>query len=222
MLKIAVAIFVKTPGYSPVKTRLAKSIGQCAAERFHLWSAKKVENAVRDFQKKMQLRRVDVTGFWAVAEMSNEIDFPAWRSLPRIGQGKGELGERLFRVYDLLLLTHNIVFLLGADSPDLCGDTLLNGFSALKGANFVLGPSCDGGFYLFGGSRRVPRDLWLEIPYSSSSTAESLINVFSKMQPTVKIEMLEDVDTLEDLRKIQGHEMFLVNPVDATTLSNGS
>ena len=35
----AIAVFVKTPGLSPVKTRLAAKLGKATAEAFHLASA---------------------------------------------------------------------------------------------------------------------------------------------------------------------------------------
>ena len=38
----SLAIFVKTPGQSPVKTRLARHIGQLKAEAFHFSSAEAV------------------------------------------------------------------------------------------------------------------------------------------------------------------------------------
>jgi hypothetical protein len=43
----AIAIFVKTPGVSPVKTRLAANLGQENAEAFHLASSRAVESIVR-------------------------------------------------------------------------------------------------------------------------------------------------------------------------------
>ena len=42
------AIWVKTPGLSPVKTRLAASIGVEAAERFHLLSALAVAASIQE------------------------------------------------------------------------------------------------------------------------------------------------------------------------------
>ncbi|HCO24225.1 MAG TPA: hypothetical protein DIT97_14715, partial [Gimesia maris] len=43
----AIAVFVKTPGYSPLKTRLAQSVGTVQAEQFHILSAKAVAAVVQ-------------------------------------------------------------------------------------------------------------------------------------------------------------------------------
>ncbi|MEZ5480299.1 MAG: hypothetical protein R3E95_23310 [Thiolinea sp.] len=36
-MKLAAAIFVKTPHLSPVKTRLAATLGRAATEHFFIW-----------------------------------------------------------------------------------------------------------------------------------------------------------------------------------------
>ena len=42
----AIAIFVKTPGLSPIKTRLAKTLGQVAAENAYRLSVKSIKATV--------------------------------------------------------------------------------------------------------------------------------------------------------------------------------
>ena len=71
-----------------------------------------------------------------------------------VQQGEGDLGARLDCVY--AALRHGgapAVALLGADAPQLSPKHLAEaGFLALEaGANFVIGPATDGGFYLFAG-----------------------------------------------------------------------
>ena len=97
----AVAIFVKTPGLSPIKTRLAASIGQSAAEWFHLMSAKAVESVV------LRASHADgaLSPYWAVAE-KQALDTPHWKSFQTIWQGEGSLGERLSHIYDELIERH--------------------------------------------------------------------------------------------------------------------
>ncbi len=46
-MSAAIAIFVKTPGLSPVKTRLAATIGEEKAKEFYLLSLKAVEKTVK-------------------------------------------------------------------------------------------------------------------------------------------------------------------------------
>ena len=56
-MNIAIAIFVKTPGISPIKTRLAASIGQQKAEDFYRLSLKSLVST---------LKEIDITPYWAV------------------------------------------------------------------------------------------------------------------------------------------------------------
>ena len=79
------AIFVKTPALSPVKTRLARDIGQLRAEAFYLASAEAVASVALQSQ-----RHGGAIAYWAVAE-SPAMTGNAWIDLPCIPQGCGTL-----------------------------------------------------------------------------------------------------------------------------------
>jgi glycosyltransferase A (GT-A) superfamily protein (DUF2064 family) len=49
------------------------------------------------------------------------------------------------------------VVLIGSDSPDLPRQRLTEAFAALEECDVVLGPAADGGYYLIGLARRIPR-----------------------------------------------------------------
>ena len=115
----AIAIFVKTPGLSPIKTRLASSIGVSAAERFHLLSAKAIESVVLDAFR----AEPACIPYWAVAE-KEAVHTPYWKSFQTIWQGEGSLGERLACVYDELIQQHSFVIFIGADSPHITSHLL--------------------------------------------------------------------------------------------------
>ncbi len=70
-MSASLAIFVKTPGYSPVKTRLAASIGQRRAEQFHRLAAAAVAAVAKAAMPA-------VTPYWAIAERDALHD-PLWR-----------------------------------------------------------------------------------------------------------------------------------------------
>ena len=69
----AMAVFVKTPGYSPVKTRLAASLGVKAAESFHLASAYSVAAIMQ-----ASSRLMGVQCFFAIAEKA-AFHSPLWK-----------------------------------------------------------------------------------------------------------------------------------------------
>lgn len=196
----AIAIFVKTPGLSPIKTRLAASIGSSAAERFHLLSAKGIESVVS------YASQTDgaLTPYWAVAE-KEALDSPHWRSFRTIWQGGGTLGERLSRIYDELIQLHPFVIFIGADSPHITSHLLRESASALSqttSATFVMGKANDGGFYLFGGSAPIPHDLWVEVPYSVSTTASELAKRIAPLGRIKELPQLLDVDTADDMERL--------------------
>lgn len=196
----AIAVFVKTPGLSPIKTRLAASIGTSAAEWFHLLSAKAVESVVSHASGADSV----LTPYWAVAE-KEALDSPHWKSFKTIWQGDGALGERLSRVYDELIGRHSFVIFLGADSPHIASRVLRESASILsraENATFLLGRAEDGGFYLFGGTAQVPRHIWLEVPYSVGTTASVLAKVLETVGAVHELPRLLDVDTEDDMAKL--------------------
>ena len=197
----AIAIFVKTPGYSPLKTRLAESIGETLAEQFHQLSAKAVEAVVRA----VALQK-PVFPFWAVAEEAALSD-PLWKQFPTISQGTGDLGTRLAYVNQSLSATYDYVIFLGADAPQLPVASLATAVEYLSvitdRPRFVIGPACDGGFYLFGSQICLTQEAWLNVPYSASNTAEKLREQIQGRGDILELPILTDVDTVHELKKIK-------------------
>ena len=198
-LTSAIAIFVKTPGYSPVKSRLAAKIGKEKAEEFFLLSLKATEAVVIETIKKGQ---GNIEAYWAVAE-KDTTSLPLWNSFKTIYQGHGELGERLATVYSKLQKKHKRVFLIGADLPHLNPKTLLRAQYKLGSSqSYILGETEDGGFYLFGARGIIERAVWNSIPYSSGKTSSTLIQ---KLGPShfIFLEKDFDIDYFEDLERLK-------------------
>lgn len=186
-MSTAIAIFVKTPSLSPVKTRLAAGIGQDAAQEFYRLSLKAVQEAVTS---------VNATPYWAVAE-ENGLSHPLWQDFTALHTGEGNLGERQHHIYEALLQKHDRVLLIGADAPQISQDILEQAVIALDTNDFVIGPARDGGYYLFGGRVSTDQKIWVSVPWSTSMTRERLEAVLPSK--SVQLPMLTDVDTLNDL-----------------------
>lgn len=196
-MSTAVAIFVKTPTLSPVKTRLAAGIGTAAAQEFYHHSLRAVAETVKG---------MDVTAYWAVAEEDGVGD-PLWQGFPNLHTGDGCLGARQHHIYETLLQKHDRVILIGADTPQLSTEIVERAVIALDMHDFTIGPARDGGYYLFGGRVSTALKIWTSVPWSTSMTCERLEAVLpSEPAP---LPMLTDVDREEDLQYI-GDEM----PVD--------
>lgn len=205
----AIAIFIKTPGRSPVKTRLARAIGVPAAEAFHLLAARAVAEVARAVGCGLQPH-------WAVAEDA-ELEDPLWRDLPCVQQGLGNLGARQDRVYSTLSRRYDQVFLTGADIPHMRPEYLRESCRTLAtpGTSFVLGAAEDGGYWLFGGRVPVPRDVWCDVTYSLSSTVEQLsaaLRPFGHIAPAPR---LFDVDRPADLTRLAAALNALPAPLPA-------
>ena len=196
---VAIAVWVKTPGYSPAKTRLAKAIGTPAAETFYRLAVDVVRELVNDA---CRLAPGLFAPYWAVAEGTVDAQ-GCWSGFPVVAQGEGGLGERLAHVYALLEPVHTAVLFIGADSPQLSPEALVHVGTLLAAPDlapeFVLGPAADGGFYLFGGRVTLERAAWTGVTYSASTTMAELV-VALEQKGRVRLLPTEfDVDTIDEL-----------------------
>lgn len=191
---IAIAALVKTPGHSPLKTRLAAGMGARFAEEFHRRASAAVAAIMHDAAK----RDPRLRPHWAVAEPA-ALDDPMWHGMERLWQGDGELGARLAHIYTELLASHRGVILVGADAPQLRADDLVAAADALDTHPFVLAPSHDGGFWLFGGSRPLPPEAWTQTPWSRPDTCARLVKALAPYGHHARLRMLHDVDCSDDL-----------------------
>ncbi|MEO6383673.1 MAG: DUF2064 domain-containing protein [Thermomonas sp.] len=192
-LRMGIAIFVKTPGYSPLKTRLAAGIGAEQARHFHMLAAE----AVAAVARQARLQQVGYTVHWAVAE-SAALDDPAWGLLPRIDQGEGDLGARMGHVTGFLLANFDAALLLGADTPQIEAGDITAAAHALASHQHVIGPSEDGGFWLFATRGGVPAAAWSSTPWSQADTAARFCEGLGDAS-VVRLRSLRDVDSADDL-----------------------
>ena len=189
-MNVAIAIFVKTPGLSPLKTRLAATIGREKAVDFYRLSLQSISST---------LSKVNVTPYWAVGELEG-LDDPLWQEFNKLHTGDGDLGDRQSHVYHDLLKTHDAVLLIGGDSPQLSTKTINKAIKQLEHQDFVIGPADDGGYYLLGGRQKIEAKVWAETPWSHEKTRETLVKKL--VSKPYELEVLTDVDTEEDLKKM--------------------
>ena len=58
------------------------------------------------------------------------------------------------------------------DIPQIEPKLIETAFLKLERNDFVLGPTRDGGFYLFGSNKKVCKKVWTQTPWSSKETAK--------------------------------------------------
>ncbi len=203
----AIAIFVKTPGLSPVKTRLAEGIGEAGAIEFYRQCAAAVLAVARS---------ADVGPvYWALAEATPEA-IGHWRDEAEIiPQGGGDLGQRMGGVMNTLIDRHGSGMLLGADAPQLDAGQLRRAAQWLEGTNprNVIGPARDGGFWTFGSNHARPMKRWTCITYSRPDTLEQFVQSMDGKAEWLKLPTLTDLDTAADLAPLAVELQELQHPM---------
>jgi rSAM/selenodomain-associated transferase 1 len=187
------AIFAKYWATGEAKTRLAATYGQRAASRL-----------ARSFLKTTleRLSTVDATRHLIVSP-----DF-CRRAFERIArgrfqvglQGEGTLGDRLQRCFENRFTAGaSRVVVMGADSPDVPLDYVLDAFAALEHTPAVIGPARDGGYYLLG-LREALSELFDGIQWGTPAVFEQTLDRLRKLQADFTLlPEWYDVDTAEDL-----------------------
>lgn len=194
-MKVAIAIFVKTPGISPLKTRLAATIGQEKAEEFYRLSLRAISSTLKETQV-----GIDITPYFAVGEVEG-LDNTLWSDFNRLHTGDGDLGDRQSHIYKTLLKKYDAVILIGADSPQLSQGLVNETMDKLQSNDYVIGPAHDGGYYLLAGRKEIASNVWADTPWSDEKTREILVSklVSKQDQHPHQLKALTDVDIESDL-----------------------
>ena len=201
-MKCAVAIFAKTPEMSPVKTRLAADIGKEHAEAFYRLSVQAIEET---FTKVQRDSEGIIVPYWTLAE-ELAVNMENWQSFPAIWTGEGDLGERLHNVSARLFEAHDMVMLVGTDSPQLSADMILSALNLARDnpADCIVGPAHDGGFYLFATMTPLRNGLLKEVTYSASTTLKELAGLIENQgRSMLFLNSSLDVDDLDSRRSLK-------------------
>lgn len=216
MTDCALAIFVKTPGHSPIKTRLAASRGRTFAEQFHGRAAACVAESTQFAADALAISGSTLRTYWAVAE-AEALQSPRWAGLPKLSQGSGALGQRMAHVHAQLLTVAGSALLVGADSPQITPALIAESCAWLVDPQprCVIGPALDGGFWLFGSNVAFPQSAWRSVIYSRADTAARFI---AALEATVlarwkRLATRVDVDTDRDLAPLCRELGELDNPL---------
>ncbi|WP_411819647.1 TIGR04282 family arsenosugar biosynthesis glycosyltransferase [Hyphococcus formosus] len=184
-----IIIFLKAPIAGKVKTRLGADIGLGRASAlFRIMTRRTIKEA----------RKGDWRCVLAIDPLNAGFRNLWPPSLRRIGQGHGNLGQRMKHAMDQI--ADGPVIVIGADAPDMRARHVKAAFKALRGCDAVFGPAEDGGYWLIGLSRRraAPR-LFDGVRWSTAHALEDTIKSLPQNFEIVQIDQLTDVDTKRDL-----------------------
>jgi rSAM/selenodomain-associated transferase 1 len=180
-------LFTRYPEPGAAKTRLIPAIGAERAARLHRTLTERTVQAVLESGLALEAR---VTGASLAA-------FAEWLGpIAIVDQGTGDLGQRLARAgppYPTLFI--------GSDAPDLTAGLLCQAAAALAGADAVIGPAQDGGYWLLGLKRAVA-GVFEDVTWGTSAVCGQTIDRLSTagIDP-VLLPALADCDRPEDLTR---------------------
>lgn len=182
-------VMAKQPRPGRVKTRLARDIGSLPAA---WWFRHQVNGLLRRVADPRWRTVLAVTPDAAV----NSRVWPA--HLPRVAQGRGDLGDRMASLFRRA--ASGPVCVIGADVPGAGRHEVARAFGLLGSADAVFGPAEDGGYWLVGLNpvRAVPRGLFDGVRWSTEhALADTLATLPGRR--VAFADTLRDVDTVDDL-----------------------
>jgi uncharacterized protein len=185
-------LFTKPAREGRVKTRLIGDLTAAEAAALHAAFLDDLIDRLREGDFELQLT-------WAL-DANDEMPTG---TVPGVRQQGDDLGERLYRALSEGARDGSSVMALGSDHPTLPLALIHEAFERLeKGAEVVLGPAEDGGYYLIAlQSHVVDHGLFRDIAWSTdrvlSETLERCKSLAVELLPPAS-----DVDTPEDLRRL--------------------
>lgn len=197
--RACVLLFTKPPRPGRVKTRLIGELGAEQAAELHT-------AFLGDVAESLRRGRFELRVAWALeAGESIPDDLEATAGAAGFRQRGEDLGARL---YDGLLRTadrFDLLAAVGSDSPELCHEVVEEAFARLAGgADVVLGPTRDGGYYLIGLRREtLRRELFDGVAWSTEAVLEQTRARCRELEMEVELlAEIEDVDVAEDLQRL--------------------
>lgn len=191
MRRARVVVMVKEPRPGRVKTRLGRGIGSVAAAWWFRHQAQALIRRLDDPRWELLL---------AVSPDREGLHSQVWpRHLPRVPQGRGDLGARMARL--LTGLDPGPVLIVGGDIPELGTRHLARAIRLLGSHDAVFGPAPDGGFWLVGlrNHRPPPPGVFKGVRWSSEHALSDSLATLPGWRIALA-DTLADVDTAEDLR----------------------
>lgn len=198
MRRVMLVIIAKAPVAGHVKTRLACTIGYGRAAA--LFSTLTEITLARAFEAQRRLPNLDIV--LAVDQHDGlAARYRCWdRSLTRIVQGPGNLGDRMLKILHDNPATP--VLFIGADAPDLTVGDLTEAALQLRHADCVIGPADDGGYWLIGvRQNRSAPDLFKDVRWSSAATLGDTMRTLPTSFSVYRLRTMNDIDDSKDLQE---------------------
>lgn len=129
-----------------------------------------------------------------------EKEVPSYiKTFPQQGE---DLGERMENAIGKLLnIGYEKVILIGSDIPEIQVEYILNAIKVLQGADVVIGPTLDGGYYLVGMKKLYKQIFKSKIKWGEKSVLDGTFSIMKEEQLIMGFaSVCRDIDTKEDIK----------------------
>ncbi|MGQ0811130.1 MAG: TIGR04282 family arsenosugar biosynthesis glycosyltransferase [Nitrospiraceae bacterium] len=196
-------IFAKAPIPGQVKTRLCPPLTPDEAATLH---GSFVLDTLERTKQAITTHRLPLHRYLACAPSASHVFFKIMEErqgvtvFDQIGE---DLGARMLHACETVLSRgHRQVLVVGTDVPSLPLGHYRQALVLQQDHDLVLGPACDGGYYLIGLKRAIP-DLFAQIPWSTDRVlALTLEKADDLGLKTTLLPEWRDVDTIADLQAL--------------------
>ena len=185
---------VKEPRPGKVKTRLGSDIGMIeAAWWYRHQSLSLLRNVVHPKWETVIAVTPDIEG------QKSKVWPP---ELKRISQGMSDLGEIMLKIIQRFRV--GPICIIGSDIPDVSIEKIDRAFKVLMRNEFVIGPTLDGGFWLFGTRkiRTISKKTFKNVRWSSIYAYEDTVKTL-ETERWACCDILRDVDNITDYMAAQ-------------------
>jgi len=188
--KNVLIIFAKNLFYGKVKTRLAASIGNDAALEIY----KELLNHTRSIVQKINAGKI--------VFYSDKIEHrDEWTgNILKAKQHGKDLGEKMMNAFkEMFFKGYAKAVIIGTDCPSLNEYIIVEAFERLNEKDIVIGPACDGGYYLLGMKKLYPH-LFENIDWSTPHVLNETLYACNKNDlDYFLLPALPDIDEEKDL-----------------------
>lgn len=169
-------IFAKEPKLGKVKTRLAKDIGQAKALKIY-----------------KQLLNKTISTF---------NNTPYRTKLLYMSKQRGrDLGTRMLNAFKDNLIKYEKVIIIGVDCPLITRSLVRKAFQSLNSSPLVFGPAKDGGYYLTGATKALPK-VFKNVDWGTHRVLKQTLEHCKLLDIKPRLlKKLYDIDTIKEYKK---------------------
>lgn len=202
-LPVTLLVVAKAPEPGKAKTRLAKTVGDRVAAEIAAAALLDTLDAVAAVP--VSARVVALTGDVDAASAGAEIR-RRLQSFTVIAQRGADFADRLANAHAdaSAACGGRPVLQIGMDTPQVTDGLLTNCARKLLGTQALLGPACDGGWWILGLHEPAAAECLRGVPMSQSDTGELTAKALRDRDiDVVLVEALRDVDVVDDVAAVR-------------------